>query len=129
MHVRYLFFESLKFWLITKNVISVIKKESINEDFLFKVKWSIELFCDSLVFQIDNSLYLEHKYFGYFRDPSCFFCLCFISIVIFEILYVKRVVVLPTSVQILVLQVQDDRWEYVLLRVLLEQTLLSVNYF
>lgn len=123
----YLLFESLKFWFITKNVISVIKKESIYEDFFFKVKWSIELFCDSLVFQIDNSLNLEHKYFWYFRDPSCFFCLCFISIVIFEIVYVKRVVVLPTSVQILVLQVQDDRWEYVLLRVLLEQTLLSVN--
>jgi len=126
--VCYLFFESLKFWFIAKNVISVIKKESINEDFFFKVKWSIELFCDSLVFQIDNSLNLEHKNFWYFRDPSCFFCLRFISIVIFEIVYVERVVVLPTSVQILVLQVQDDRWEYVLLRVLLEQTLLSVNY-
>ena len=129
MCVWYLFFESLKFWFIPKNVISVIKKKSIKENFFFKVKWSIELFRDSLVFQIDNSLNLKHKYFGYFRDPSCFFCLSFISIVIFEIVYVKSVVVLPTSVQVLVLQVQDDRWEYVLLWVLLEQTLLVVNYF
>ena len=129
MCVWYFFFESLKFWFITKNVISVIEKESINENFFFKVKWSIELFRDSLVFQIDNSLNLKHKYFWNFSDPSCFFCLCFISIIIFEIVYVKRVVVLPTSVQVLVLQVQDDRWEYVLLWVLLEQTLLVVNYF